>query len=295
MTRSISDIVITGKWKIFPVRSNRIDACLAALASSDANAVAVPEADEFAGNSLTFLKAFPNLQGLAIPYPEKYDLDVIESLQHLRWLTLGKERRSFNFSQFEFLEELSANWKSSDVLPKAEGPLEDLSLWGYAPKSRDLVSLPAYQKLKLLNLVSGSIERLDGIERLGALREAEFDYLRQLRSVAAIGGCGIEILHIEASTKIEDFGSLASCPKLRLFRYANCGSLPSLSVLDNFKALEDFRFVNTNILDGDLTPLLKLKSTAFLNKRHYSHTDKQIAIAIGDESFFRIENSLRGL
>ena len=41
----------------------------------------------------------------------------------------------------------------------------------------------------------------------------------------------------------------------------------------------DFRFVDTNILDGDLTPIIdhpSLKSVGFFNKRHYNNTTETI-------------------
>ena len=40
--------------------------------------------------------------------------------------------------------------------------------------------------------------------------------------------------------------------------------------------LEDFRFVDTNVIDGDLSPLIRLKYAGFFDKKHYSHTREQI-------------------
>jgi hypothetical protein len=39
------------------------------------------------------------------------------------------------------------------------------------------------------------------------------------------------------------------------------------------------RFVDTNIIDGDLTPILEhptIRTVGFLNKRHYNFTDKDL-------------------
>ncbi|HVS92992.1 MAG TPA: hypothetical protein VHE59_13205 [Mucilaginibacter sp.] len=55
--------------------------------------------------------------------------------------------------------------------------------------------------------------------------------------------------------------------------------------------LIDFRFVNTNILDGDLTQLIEhptIRSVGFLNKRHYNYSDEQIDLELkakSDEEF----------
>lgn len=53
-------------------------------------------------------------------------------------------------------------------------------------------------------------------------------------------------------------------------------NLDFLSFLPN---LIDFRFVNTNVLDGNLKPILEhptLRSVGFLNKRHYNIKDTEL-------------------
>jgi hypothetical protein len=52
----------------------------------------------------------------------------------------------------------------------------------------------------------------------------------------------------------------------------------------NLPNLLEFRFVDTNILDGDLTPLLEhptLRSVGFSNKRHYNYTSEKIDEMLG--------------
>lgn len=46
-----------------------------------------------------------------------------------------------------------------------------------------------------------------------------------------------------------------------------------------FPELRDFRFVNTSIVDGDLTPLMShptLVNAGFLNKRHYNYKAEHV-------------------
>jgi hypothetical protein len=57
---------------------------------------------------------------------------------------------------------------------------------------------------------------------------------------------------------------------------SSCGTLPSLAFINKCKKLEEFRFVNTKIADNDMTPLLRLKSVGFNNRRTYSHTNEEI-------------------
>ena len=54
--------------------------------------------------------------------------------------------------------------------------------------------------------------------------------------------------------------------------------LENLQFLTEFPRLTDFRFVDKNVLDGDLSPLFDhptLLSVGFLNKKHYNRTEKQ--------------------
>ena len=56
-----------------------------------------------------------------------------------------------------------------------------------------------------------------------------------------------------------------------------------MGFLDRFRRLRDFRFVDTKVLDGDLSPLLslpKLESIGTMDKRHYSHTTAEIMAAL---------------
>lgn len=286
-------ITTWGKSKVLWIESGNLQEGLLILRSGAANGIGISPYNGFNSTNITFLKSVPNLTGLVIPYPKDYDLSPIIELDKLELLVLGKERDPFDFSAYTRLLELSTDWNPSDVLPASQSKLERLSLWGFRPKSRDLRSLPSYRNLSFIKLIRGSIESLNGIERYESLDEAEFAYLSKLRKVAAIGSCKVKVIDFDRCRNIEDFNSLAECKNLKILRYTNCGKLPSLASLENFRKIEDFRFVETNILDGDMRPLFKLKSTGFIMKRHYSHTPKQIAEIIGDINFFNIENSLK--
>ena len=54
-------------------------------------------------------------------------------------------------------------------------------------------------------------------------------------------------------------------------RSTKCGEIPALAFLNKLMELESFSFLGTDIIDGDLTPCLRLKFAGFLDKRHHSH------------------------
>ncbi|RZJ98830.1 MAG: hypothetical protein EOO46_23910 [Flavobacterium sp.] len=54
--------------------------------------------------------------------------------------------------------------------------------------------------------------------------------------------------------------------------------------LKNFPNLIDFRFVNTNIVDGNLKPILEhsiIRTVGFLNKKHYNYKDEKLKLELG--------------
>jgi hypothetical protein len=77
---------------------------------------------------------------------------------------------------------------------------------------------------------------------------------------------------------------VARMKTLRVLRLNECGEIPSLALLDELPALEEFRFVDTNIADGDLRPVLRLKRVGFLRKKHYSHTPEEVDAIIRGNS-----------
>ena len=141
--------------------------------------------------------------------------------------------------------------------------------------------LPASDKLLYLELTSSNVIDFRGIEKFPALKRLEIQYCLKLKSDAGISALknSIEILHINQSKKLDSVEEISQLTSLKVLRLNSCGSLANIQFIKKFPGLLDFRFVDTNILDGDLTPILEhptLKSFGFLNKRHYNYTNEKI-------------------
>jgi internalin A len=82
-------------------------------------------------------------------------------------------------------------------------------------------------------------------------------------------------LEIGTCRKIRVIDEVSSLAKLREFYLDNVGDIQSLKPLAQLSQLHRVTFVeSTNILDGDLSPLVglpNLELVAFQNRRHYSH------------------------
>jgi len=280
---TVFDIRPWGHWSVLWVDSDQIDACIERYRYGGVDAVGVSPGIGFRDDDISFLRRIPNLRGVVMPRAGKYDLKVLAELPLLRLLVLAEFTQAVNASIWPHLHELSVDWHTRLVLPSAGTPLTNLSMWKYKGGT-DLAGLPLYPNLENLFLAQGSLQSLDGVERFRALRTIECVYMPKLRRVGAIGSLTVEAVRFQNCPQIEDLAALAACPELKSLRLSKCAPLPNLSFLDDFSKLEDFRFVNTNIIDGNLKPLLRLKSIGSLDKRHYRPSVAEVKQRIGDTS-----------
>ncbi|MCP1191464.1 hypothetical protein NKR17_20790 [Priestia flexa] len=107
------------------------------------------------------------------------------------------------------------------------------------------------------------------------LKRLELHYCTKLQNGDGLSSLAdtLEYLHIDQSKKFIPNKDLFSLKNLRVLCLNSCGNLENLHFLNQFPNLVDFRFVDTNVLDGDLSPILEhptIRSVGFLNKRHYN-------------------------
>lgn len=273
-----------GGYRVAWVQSDEIDTAINLMRNGEVDGLGLSPYSGYKIKEIGFLATVPNLQGIVLPYAKNYDLKVLERVSGLKFITVAGNGQPFDYKDFPELEDLRIEWHSNLALPAAASKLRTLYMRGFKPESKKLKNLPAFENITELEINQGNLVSLDGIEKFTKLSDASFYCLKQLQSIASLGRTGIRTLHIEACKKITDVDCLASCQELKRFRLINCGKVSSLEFLREIKRLEDFRFVNTIVEDGNMTPLLQLKSVGFLKRAGYSHTPEEIKRAIGDSS-----------
>jgi hypothetical protein len=142
-------------------------------------------------------------------------------------------------------------------------------------------NLPDSDKLSYMNLTWANIKDLQGIDKYSNLKRLELHYCTKLETGSGISHLRktLQHLHINRSKKFAITDELLSLNELRVLCLNACGPIDNLSFLKNFPNLIDFRFVDTNVIDGDLTPIIEhptIRSVGFLNKRHYNLTEDQV-------------------
>jgi len=275
-----AEIIKWGRWRIAWASAQNAEAVSHLLRNGQIGGIGLCSHRGYDGDP-AFIRGVATFAGIVITEPTSSDLEAVSKLDQLQFLSLGGPRPAgFDFSRLTRLRDLRMHWHKDDTLPGTHTSLESLYLHGYAPQTKDLRRLPAFSNLRSLELVRAKITELAGIERLSALRELDVSHCKGLQSVADLAGTGIERVHLESCPKIMDIPTLCQCPDIKSIRLSSSGDFESLGFLKASKSLEEFRFVKMKVLDGDMTPLLSLKSVGFTNRRGYSHTNEEINVSI---------------
>lgn len=236
----------------------------------------------YRGQNVDFLSKYPWIEYLTIQYYGKIDLTGIHHLCNLRRLSLNiiaNDTQLIDFSCFPFLEACYFDWR-----PKAKSifdckTLKELRVDKF--RKPDLEDLGGLGNLELLRIGSSPIKSLAGIEKLN-LSRLDLVYLTKLESLQNIQGLAETLVSLEINTckKISSIQEIGSLHHLEYLGINNCGDIDSIRPVKHLQHLERFDFwESTNVVDGDISPLLqlkKLKKIAFMGRPHYTHTNDRV-------------------
>jgi len=225
---------------------------------------------------LSFLEQFPDMLYLEIRCDKPIKAGALESLQNLRGLYFESPASGIDFSSFPHLEVYSGGWHKGHTNFDLCPALHRIALRNFNPASGDFSSLANCRRLDTLDIVRSTISSLDGIETLEDLRVLEIAYMTKLESLDAFKNCqpGLRVLSIERAKRIRSCQPIASLSCLKDLRLFGCAAMPDVKWTSGMNWLEHFAFVETDVIDGDLTPLLKLERLRYIgteDKRHYNY------------------------
>ncbi|MDE5549575.1 MAG: hypothetical protein K2J13_04925 [Clostridia bacterium] len=188
---------------------------------------------------------------------------------------------------------------SPEVFQKLNG-LVDLRLHG--PKDFSFKYIANPEKLKIVFFTQCNIKNLSGIDRISNLHLLCLCYCRSISSIEGVSKLTkLKKVLIESCPRLTDISELGKMENLKVLILQNikncdlsfledmacaqsleclvlrnCGSIPSIKFLDKYPKLKCFDFLYTNVVDGDLTPCLRLESVTTFNKRHYNLKYEQL-------------------
>jgi len=191
---------------------------------------------------------------------------------------------SYNTIWFDWIDpkkQVTIDFKKKGKTPFSLAKEEYLTTWYLNQKDHALDFLPASDRLLYLELNWSNLQDFHHIGKFSNLKRLELHYCTKLKSDQGISELvdSLEHLHIQQSKKLEGILEIGQLKNLKVLRLNDCGTIDSLSFIKGLPNLIDLRFVGTNILDGDVTPIIdhpSLRGAGFLNKRNYNYTAEKI-------------------
>ena len=180
------------------------------------------------------------------------------------------------------------HWKQIQMSSDASACVQDLYLGHYSERDlQPLAEWPALQRLRLKD--RPALVSLSGVEALGDLRLLQVVGASRLEDFTPLDSLnrGLEELWLESCKKISSIDFVRRLESLTELTVADCGPIDSLRALRGLEHLLGvYMWESTQILDGDLSPLLELPSLRALrmrSRRHYRPSVADVMSQIGQE------------
>ena len=268
--------IYTNGIKSIIINSDRIDECMQVYTENHLDGVAITTSHDYKLQNIDFLTDYPKVKRLSISDGIK-DISAIHSLRSLEFLIVSGKSRKIDYSYFPSLKELIADWSSLFFNMDQCKSLKRLSFYNYNPKAKDCSSISNISWVEKLEIIRSPINTLTGLEYFNQLKELQFSYCSKLETLC----CMEESKETLVSLLFDHCKSIKNPEYVSQFRNMNTlaynnGLLQSIKFIKKIAALKSFRFVGTDVIDGDMTPCIGLKYVGFSNKKHFSHTVEEI-------------------
>jgi hypothetical protein len=186
-------------------------------------------------------------------------------------------------------------WNDFRKLPRNDA-LRYLVLWHHKFGDNGTGNIDAPTELEYLELSWSNTQAIGALP--SGLMRLELHYCTKLESAQGLAAScpGLRHLHLNHCKKFRDLASLLELKDLEVLCLNTCGDIPDLKFLAGFGRLRDFRFVDTKVVDGDLSPLLthpRLESVGTLDKKHYSHKAAEIEAALAAKASVAVTRRTR--
>ena len=265
------------------IEKDRIAECVAYMNSTGFSRAAVKSEHGFTIDDIGFLNDIEHRFQISLGRLDGDNLSVLDGNPNIVALTLSSEIKEFPLGSLPNLQEAYLGWNKSLFSRGMPSNLTKLHLYRVRSPVADLSQFPSSKSLRELALLdSRSITSIAGIERNPNLQWIEFSYLPKLTDIAPLvcfdGKGKLNFLHFNHCKGVGQWGVLARLKTVRTLYIHDCkigdlGFVPAMSSLDHF------RFVETSVADGDLSPLLKsstLHKVAFSNKKNFNLKEADI-------------------
>jgi len=232
------------------------------------------------------LAKVPDVRIISIWNVRDFSPELTQVATKLEELSMPEKSLLFSLELLPKLTRLGVKWSGRAFLGAESSKLEDLSIWSYRSRKEGLTDIPSLSHLKRLRLVQGGMKTLHGISRYAELVSLELHMCARLELINGMQLRELKYFTADSCRRILDHEMLSSSPNLEFIGMHNCGEIKSLRFLADLKKLRSFRFLQTVVLDNDLSPLAQLEDVFFTEKKCYSH--RVTDFRQGDEALARM-------
>lgn len=231
-------------------------------------------------DTVDFLRECPNITGVSFDIESPCDYSALFEMPNLKDLSVSgtlDRKHYIPVNELEHLESLAISECGKENNIGKCKKLKKLHIYQYKPKPKNLEELRDLKTLEELCLNQGNLVELSGIETLN-LKRLYLYYIRNLGDISAVRGLGNTLteLEVEHCTKLTGYEALGALKKVHWLKLVKCGDIPSLKFVSQMDGLKKISFGQTNVIDGDISPCERLDYAGFTNKKHFSHTFKQL-------------------
>lgn len=233
-------------------------------------------------SSLDFLGKVSWLKSFTLLDLLTENISGIHFLSDLRSIYMGDySKKAIDFASFPELKECRMEFSHNRLSVVSCPKLELLSMLHFSLS--DLSKLVPLRHLTTLDISQGKLADIRAITEFRHLEHLNLVLLKSLQDIAPLGRAGeLQTLSLEGTRGFRTLDALSGLGKLRRLNISNCGQIDSIAPLVACRSLEILEFSeDTNILDGDLQPILQmpnLKYISLMNRKHYNLRREDIPI-----------------
>jgi hypothetical protein len=215
--------------------------------------------------------------GTFVELSKRQDLQGLYFLKKLESLGFHGKDAAIDFSRLFSLESLTYTFSKKATGFEYLVNLKNFRVWSL--NTDDCAIISRMIKLEELHISPSQLGSLRGIEKLKNLNTVKIARCPKLQDIEPLAQLkALRKLWVEACANVTDYSPLVGHTAIESL---TLDVVESLSFLPSLKNLTQIYF--NKLIDGNLSPVLhapKLLSVRFLDKKHYSHTKKEIEALI---------------
>lgn len=231
-------------------------------------------------SQIDFLSECPSIEALILEGSSVKNFDGAYHLKALKALIINdvSPTLTIDYSQLTTLEEIYGSLPDKALAVESLVNLKKMMIRGYKSKEENLEEFTDLKALEHLELMNSNIISLDGIQGLKKLNHLGLFRMKTLNDIEAIQHLSDNLtkLQIEFTKNIQDFSPIGKVQSLEYLSLNACGDIPSIGFTKHLPNLKTLNFVDSTIVDGDVSSCIRLENVYFTEEKHYSHRLKEV-------------------